>query len=298
MRNIYEQVSSNQQKSWLVIGGFIAFITAAVYILVLGFDLDLSFVGLALIFSGVSGIGSYYYSDRLVLAMTHAKPADPNEHRKFHQVAENLAGVARIPKPKLYVIQDQSLNAFATGRNPKHAAVAATTGLLESLNRTQLEGVVAHELAHVKNYDTLLMSVVAILAGSLAILVNWMSRMMIFGGGRRDDRGKAGGIMMLLGLVVLILAPIVATIIKLAISRRREFLADAWAAKLTRYPQGLIEALEILHSQNRPLRHASPATAHMFITNPLGRQQVGNYINNLFSTHPPVEARIAALRGE
>ena len=301
MKNIYEQVSTNREKSWLVIGIFIAFVTAAIWILVQGFELDLGFVGLALIFSGLSGIGSFFFSDSRVLALNHANPADPHEQRTFYQVTENLAGVARIPMPKLYVIHDPALNAFATGRDPKHAAIVVTTGMLERLNRTQLEGVVGHELAHVKNYDTLLMSVVAILAGSLMIIIDWFTRMMWWGGGKRSDRDQrdSGVVMTILAILVLILAPVVATIIKLAISRRREFYADAWSAKLTRFPEGLIQALEILATQNRPMHQASPATAHLFITQPVSRQaQLGGGIANLFSTHPPIEERIRALRGQ
>lgn len=292
MKNIYEQVSDNRQKSWLIIGLFIAFIAVVAYVIVVGFQLDYSFLGLALIFSGFSGIGSYFWSDKLVIAMSGAKEADPRQYRIFHQVAENLSGVARLPKPKLYVIEDSALNAFATGRDPKHASVAVTTGLLEHLNRTQLEGVVGHELAHVKNYDTLLLSVVAILVGSIAILVDLVSRSFWFGGRDRDDRRGGSGVMAVLAILALVLAPLVATLIKLAISRRREFYADAWSAKLTRYPEGLIQALEILHTKNHPLRNGSPAIAHLYIANPLGSK-----VANLFSTHPPVEERIAALKG-
>lgn len=227
--------------------------------------------------------------------MSGAKPADPKHEKIFFQVTENLSTVARIPMPKLYVIEDSGLNAFATGRDPKHAAVAVTRGLLEALNRTQLEGVVAHELAHVKNYDTLLMTVVAVMVGFLAILVDWVQRMLWFGGNRdNDDDRKSTPILAIIGLVMIILSPLIANLIKLAISRRREFYADAWAAKLTRYPDGLIQALEII-SQNPKVSSSHNATAHLFIQNPV--KNLGKNMTNLFSTHPPVEQRIMALKG-
>jgi heat shock protein HtpX len=296
MKNIYEQVSENQFKSLVVVSFFFAFITAALYLIGVGLDLDQSFIYMAFGFSALTSVGSYYFSDKIVLGLSGARPADHKTDKVFFQVTENLVTVAGIPMPKLYVIEDQGMNAFATGRNPQNAAVCATRGLLNNLNRTQLEGVVAHELAHVRNYDTLLMTVVAIMVGSLSIIADWVLRASMFGGRRRrDDENSAGGIMAILGMVALIISPIVAELIKLAISRRREFYADAVSAKLTRYPEGLIQALEIISKDPR-VDTAQSATAHLFIANPLGN--VGQKMSGLFATHPPVSERIKALKGE
>lgn len=295
MKNIYEQVSENRFKSLVVISFFFAFITAAMYAIGVGLELDRSFIYLAFGFSAITSLGSYYFSDKIVLSLSGARPADRKIDKIFYQVTENLTTVAGIPMPKLYVMEDGGLNAFATGRNPKNAAVCVTRGLLENLNRTQLEGVVAHELAHIRNYDTLLMTVVAIMVGSLSIIADWVLRSTMFGGRRRDDENKAGGILAIIGIIALIVSPIVAELIKLAISRRREFYADAVSAKLTRYPEGLIQALEII-SHNPGVRTAQSATAHMFIESPL--KTTGQKISNLFATHPPVAERIKALKGE
>lgn len=296
MKNIYEQVAENRMKSILVISFFFAFITSAMYLIGVGLELDRSFIYIAFLFSTFTSFGSYYFSDKIVLALSGAKPADRRVDKIFFQVTENLVSVAGVPMPKLYVVEDQGLNAFATGRNPNNAAVVATRGLLDNLNRTQLEGVVAHELAHIKNYDTLLMTVVAIMVGSLSIIADWVLRTSMFGGRRRrDDEGNGNGLLAILGIIALIISPIVAELIKLAISRRREFYADAVSAKLTRYPEGLIQALQII-SRDPSVNTAQSATAHLFIANPFGGS--GRKIANLFATHPPVEERIKALKGE
>lgn len=300
MVNIYEQVANNQRRSVFIILAFIAFIIGTTFVLVEGLNLDPTWLGIALIFAGVSSWVSYYYSDKIVLTISGARPADPNEDRMLFSVTENMARVARVPMPKLYILDDRALNAFATGRDPDHAALAVTSGLLGRLNRTQLEGVVGHEISHIVDYDTRLMSIVTILVGFIALITDWFWRASFwgFGGRRRNDRdsegGELGAVLFFAGIILAILAPIIATLIKLAISRRREFLADASSAKLTRYPEGLIQALEIIGEDPVPLHNASTATAHLFITNPFKKGTIAN----LFSTHPPIEERIAALRQE
>lgn len=250
----------------------------------------------AVIFSLLMNVGSFWFSDKVVLGMTHAKPATRAEHFDLYTVTENLSITAGLPMPKLYIIDDPAPNAFATGRDEKHAVVAATTGLLSMLNRTELEGVIAHELSHVKNRDMLVMTVAVVLAGFVAIIADIFLRMSMFGG-NRDDNGKAGALLAVLAIVAAILAPIAAQLIQLAISRKREFLADASGALLTRYPEGLASALQKISSYNAPMKSASHATAHLFIANPFGRN-AGQFINKLFATHPPVEERVKALLGK
>lgn len=256
----------------------------------------LSFAGIMLIISGVITFISYYYSDKMVLSMSNAKPASKDEYRDLYTIVENLSIASGLPMPKVYVIEDPAPNAFATGRDPKHAVVAATTGILSLLKKSELEGVIGHELSHVKNYDTRLMSIVAILVGSLAILSDVFFRSMFFGGS--DDNKKGNGIFILIALVLAILAPIVATIIQLAVSRRREFLADADGALLTRYPDGLADALLKISEDRHMLKHANNATASLYFENPF-KADTGkktSWLVNMFSTHPPVEARVKALR--
>lgn len=299
MLNVYEQVDRNKLKSNLIVVGFIAFITATVYVLAVSFGYDLSIVGLALIFSGITSFISYYYSDKIILSLSGARPADRKRDFNFYTVTENLAMAAQIPKPKLYVIDDTAMNAFATGRDPEHAVVVATTGLLSRLDRTELEGVIAHELSHVRNYDIRLMSIVTVLVGFIALLADWLIRMSYWGGGRRNDRenGQLGAIVAVLGILLALLSPLIANLIKLAISRRREFLADASGAQLTRYPEGLARALEKLNQDKEPLEAANKATAHLYITNPLkNHHDAIGWFAGLFSTHPPIGERIKALR--
>lgn len=250
----------------------------------------------AVAFSLLANVGSYWFSDKIVLSMTHAKPATREEYFDLYTVTENLAITAGMPMPKLYVVNDPAPNAFATGRDEKHAVVAATTGLLAMLNRTELEGVIAHELSHIKNRDILVMTVAVVLAGFVAILADMFLRMSYFGGGNRDDN-KSGAIFAVIALVAAILAPLAAQLIKLAISRKREFLADASGALLTRYPEGLASALQKISTYSAPMQNASHATAHLFIANPFGAK-AGQFINKLFATHPPVEERVEALLGK
>lgn len=261
-----------------------------------------SLAGVMLIISGLMSFTSYYYSDKIVLSMSGAQPADPKRHRDLIESVENLSIASGLPMPKVYTVNDPAPNAFATGRDPHHAAVVATTGILEKLTKSELEGVIGHELSHVKNYDTRLMGVVSILAGSIVILADFFMRSLFWGGigGRdRDRNSNSNGIFIIIGLVAAILAPIAATIIQLAISRRREYLADADSALLTRYPEGLARALEKIAGDRNVLKHASNATAHLYIENPFktdAGKKGTSFLANLFSTHPPLEERIKILR--
>ncbi len=258
---------------------------------------DPLFVVVATVFALLMNVTSYWFSDSIVVRMSRAEPADPEQYREVHRLLENLAITAGLPKPRLYVIGDPAPNAFATGRNPDHAVVAVTTGLLSILDRTELEGVLAHELAHVGNRDILVSTVAVVLVGFVAILSDFFLRFGGWGGGR--DR-KLSGPLIVLVLVAVILAPIAARLIHFAISRKREFLADASGALLTRYPEGLASALQKISAYGRPMAHASHASAHLFIANPFGAGGggFGSFVSRMFSTHPPVEERIAALRGE
>ena len=279
--------------------GFVAFVVFAAYVMGNGLGYGNSWLFIAVVLSVVSSLASYYWGDKMVLAMSGARPADRKRDFDFFTVAENLAIDARIPKPKLYVIDDTAMNAFATGRDPQHAVVCATTGLLTRLERRELEGVIAHELSHIKNFDTRLMAVVAVLAGSIAFLADMFMRSLWWGGGRRsrdDDRG-VGQILLLVGIVLAIVSPIIATLIQLAVSRRREYLADASSAYLTRYPEGLARALEKLGADREVLEAATNATAHLYVTNPFKGKQFGAWFAGLFNTHPPITQRIKILRG-
>jgi heat shock protein HtpX len=250
---------------------------------------------IAIIFALVMNIGSYWFSDKLVLRMTNAKPVTREQYPDLWNIVENLSITAGLPMPKVYVVEDPAPNAFATGRNPEHAVVAATTGLLAMLDRNELEGVMAHELSHVGNRDMLVMTVAVVLAGFVAILADIFSRALMFGGG--DDRQK-NPVFLIVGIVGIILAPIAAQLIQMAISRKREYLADASGALLTRYPEGLASALEKISSYGRPMKKASHATAHLFISDPFGgeRRSIGQKIGGLFQTHPPADERIKRLR--
>ncbi len=240
-----------------------------------------------------SSIGSYYWSDKVVLLTTRAKPADKKEHFNFYTVCENISIAAGLPLPKLYVIDDESLNAFATGRNPKHAVICTTAGLLKKLDRTELEGVIAHEYSHIRNYDILLSSIVAVLVGTLVLVTDFIMRGWWF---RDSDRKSAGPIIIVVFVLAMILTPIVATLIQLAISRKREYLADASGALITRHPDGLAAALEKISKDPVPLKTASGANAHLFIENPFKKEKLKSRLVALFSTHPPVKERIKILR--
>jgi heat shock protein HtpX len=294
MANLYQERSSNLLRTWALMLGFF------LLVILVGWGVsyyygDPSILYIAVAIALVMNVGSYWFSDKLVLAMTNAKPASREEFFDLYTVTENLAITAGLPMPKLYVVNDPAPNAFATGRDEKHAVVAATTGLLATLDRTELEGVIAHELSHIKNRDMLVMTVAVVLAGFLAIIADIFLRASMFGGGDRDN-GKAGALFAVLAVVGVILAPIAAQLIQLAISRRREYLADASGALLTRYPEGLASALRKISAYGGAMKSANHATAHLFIGNPFG-SRAGKAINGLFATHPPVEKRIERLLG-
>lgn len=296
MLNIYEQVDRNKRRSFLIMALFVVFVSLVVYVLSQASGYGSSWVGIGLFFSGLMSFGSYYWSDKIILGISGAKEASKKDFFNFYTVAENLSLATHLPMPKLYVIDDSAPNAFATGRDPEHAVICATTGLLDKLNRTELEGVIAHEFSHVQNYDTRLMSIVSILVGMVALLGDWFLR------GRlrvrdRDRESNLGAIMFVLAIIMALLAPIVAQLIQLAISRRREFFADSSSAMITKYPAGLISALEKISADREPLEAANRATAHLYIVNPLKGKEFTGWLSNLFNTHPPVEERIAALNG-
>lgn len=297
--NIYNQISSNKWRTWLIMAIFILLITTVGYVFGKATGYGLSFVGFALVLSGLISFGSYYWSDKLVLATSGAKPISKKQDPELYDIVENLAIGDGIPMPKIYMIQDSGPNAFATGRDPKHAVVCVTTSLREMMNKAELEGVLAHELSHVKNYDTRLMGIVAILVGFIAILADLFMRNLWWGGLRRDndrDSGQLQTLFIFLGIIFAILSPIVATLIQLAVSRKREYLADASGVLLTRYPEGLASALEKLEKDKRPTLHATNATAHLFIENPFGGKSAKTWFAGLFDTHPPIEERIKILR--
>lgn len=247
-----------------------------------------------IIFSIIMNFVSYWYADKIALSSAHAEPADPKEFQELHRIVENLSITAGLPKPRVYVINDPAPNAFATGRNKEHAAIAFTTGLLQILDKSELEGVAAHELSHIGNRDILISTIAVVLVGFVSIVTDFFTRSMMFGGGR-DEEGGNRGLLIIIGIALSILAPLVATIMQLAISRKRELLADASGALLTRYPDGLASALKKISAQGRPMQHASNATAHLFISNPFGKRL--GFVQKLFMTHPPIEERLIALEG-
>lgn len=273
---------------------FVLVITTMVYVFskALGYS-GYSLAGIALILAGLISIGSYYYSDKLVLATTNAKQIKKEDFPNYYRTVENLCIAAGLPMPKVYAIEEASPNAFATGRDPKHAVVCATTGLLRILSDAELEGVISHELSHIKNYDIRVMGIVAILVGFVAILSDLFIRASFYSDSR-DNRGNT--IFLILAIIFAILSPIAATLIQLAISRKREYLADASGALLTRYPEGLASALEKLAKDKTAPKNASNATAHLFIENPFDNRKVKNFFTGLFNTHPPLEERIKILR--
>jgi heat shock protein HtpX len=310
---VYEQIAKNKRRTFVLLFFFVALIALAA----LAFNYLLGFgavgVAFAIVFAIAMAWGSYFYSDRVALAASRAKPAEGPEYQRYHNLVEGLCIAAGLPKPLLYVVDDPAPNAFATGRNPKHAALAVTTGLLDTMNRVELEGVIAHELSHVKNYDILVSTVAVTAVGAIALLSDLGLRFMWFGGrgDRRDsaDSGGLGIILVILAFALLILAPFVALLMQFAMSRRRELLADASGVQLTRYPPGLISALEKLKSDKAVVHHATRATAQMWIESPLergagegsedrdgGTNKKGSWLNRKFDTHPPLDERIKILK--
>ncbi len=294
---MFEDIKKNKIKSWFIVLLFLAFIAVIVYYICMALDLGELSIIIAMIFAIVSTWGSYYYSDKIVLKLNNARPATREEDLKLVNILDSLVISAGLPeKPQLYVIEDAQPNAFATGRNPKHAVICVTTGLLEKLDYYELEGVLAHEMSHIKNYDILLSAVVSVMVGFVVILSDWFTRISFYGGrrgrdGDTDNNGNA--IIMLIGLIFLILAPIFGQLMQLAISRKREFLADATAIEFTRNPDGLISALEKISADPNELKVANKATENMYIANPFRNKKKSS---DLWSTHPSTEARIEALR--
>lgn len=298
---LYTEKSKNIRKTWLLMAAFfgvvvgIGFIFAQIY-----GNPEILYV--AVIFSILMNVVSYWFSDKIVLSMHRARPVEFKSHPELYRVLENLSIAAGLPMPKFYLIEDPAPNAFATGRDPKHAVVCVTSGLLERLDRTELEGVLAHELSHIGNRDMLVSTVAVVLVGFISVLADIFMRSMWFGGFRSRDRDSrdSNGIVLLIGIVLSILAPIFASLIQLAISRRRELLADTSGALLTRYPEGLALALEKIARFGRPLQTASNATAHLFLENPFGADRNGSekisLIAKLFMTHPPISERVRILR--
>lgn len=296
--SIQSNIRSNVSRTYVIMALFVALVVGVGYVMGQALGYGDSFMWIAVLFAVISSFASYYWGDKMVLAMSGARPADRKRDFDFYTVTENLAMADGLPKPKLYVIDDEAMNAFATGRDPQHAVICATTGILERLDRSELEGVIAHEMSHVKNFDTRLMAVVAVLVGTLVYLADIFMRTLWWGGGRRsrDDEGNLGAIFMILGLVLAVISPIMATLIQMAMSRNREYLADASGANLTRYPEGLARALEKLKGDRDVLQSATNATAHLYIVNPFKGKNFGAWFAGLFDTHPPIEDRIKRLR--
>ena len=302
---MYERIASNVRKSWMLVLGF------TLFVILIGFVAGrLTALGpWAVVIAVVIAVGmtwmSYFNSDKIALSMSRAVPADPQRYVQLHNIVEGLSLAGGLPKPRVYVVEDMAPNAFATGRNPEHAAIAVTVGLLAKMKRDELEGVIAHELAHVKNRDTLVMTLAVTLVGVIVLLADILLRALWWGGGRDSDRGGGLGLpFAIIGIVLLLVSPLIAQVMQMAISRQREFLADAEAINLTRYPTGLINALEKLRGDRTVVRSASRATAHLWIESPTqneaqpgvrGGSKSGTWLNRLFETHPPLEQRIAAL---
>ncbi len=305
---MYAQVAQNKRRSALIIIGFVLFVA----LVVTAFDHVLGGGGIygiaiALPLAAIAAFASYWKSDAIALAMSRAKPADEVTYARLHNLVEGLCIAGGLPKPRLYIVDDPAPNAFATGRNPQHAAVAVTTGLLQKLNRVELEGVLAHELSHVKNYDILVSTIAVTMVGVVALLADIGVRMLWWGGGRRtygdrDSHGSSAGLLLIPAILLLVLAPIVAKAMQAAVGRRRESLADVSGIEMTRYPPGLISALEKLRDDSTVVAAHSRATAHLWIEEPSpvddsqGKVTFLNRLNRMFATHPPLEDRIAALR--
>ncbi len=293
MATLYTQQGSNIRKTWLLMGVFLVMVIGVSYATAFIMN-NPAILYIGVIFALVMNVGSYWFSDRIVLSMTNARPVSKAEAPELYTIVENLAITAGLPMPKVYIVDDPSPNAFATGRDPEHAVVAATTGLLQILDRNELEGVMAHEMAHVGNRDMLVMTVAVVLAGFVAILADLMSRALLLGG----DREARNPIFLIIGIVGILLAPLAAQLLQMAISRKREYLADATGALLTRYPEGLASALEKISGARIPMRSASHATAHLFISDPFAGEKTTMWqkIGGLFHTHPPAADRIRRLR--
>lgn len=298
MTTLYTQQSSNIRKTWLLVT------VSLVLVVLIGWLFSLYFNSAIILYIAIAlGLGTnliaYWQSDKIALAVSGAKPISREQNVELYRIIENLCITAGLPMPRVYIMSTQQINAFATGRDPKHAAVAVTQGALDKLNKDELEGVLAHELSHVGNRDILVSTIVVVIAGITATLAEWFLRISFFGGGRRGGRdNEGGGLLAIIAVVAVILAPLAAMLIQLAVSRKREYLADASGALLTRYPEGLASALEKIERDTSAMPMAKTATAHLFITNPFkGDQKRVSWFTRLFATHPPIEDRIRILRG-
>lgn len=291
---MYEQIAANKRDSAFLVAGFVMLIALIAYVFGRITGYGYVAVPLAIVIATAMSVGSYYYSDSIILSMSRARPVTKEEHPYLYNIVEGLAIAAGVPAPRCYVIDDPAPNAFATGRDPEHGAIAVTEGLLSKLDRAELEGVIGHEMSHIKDYDIRLAALTVVMVGMVALLSDWLLR-SFWWGGRRDEGegGQVALIFALVGLVLAILAPIVAQLMRLAISREREYLADASGAMLTRYPEGLANALRKLDADTEPLRAANKATANIFIVNPLKEHR--GRLNALFDTHPPIEERVRRL---
>ncbi|MDR3642172.1 MAG: M48 family metallopeptidase [Candidatus Doudnabacteria bacterium] len=307
----YDLINKNKRESWILIFSFLIVISALGWVFAQVYQND-AILYLAVIFSVGSALFSYYFADSITLAVSKAQPVDRASNQQLYNIVENLCITAGIPTPKIYIIPDSAPNAFATGRDPQHAVICFTAGILQKLNKTELEGVTAHELSHIGNYDIRLMTLVVVLVGMIALMSNWFLRFSFFGGRRSSsrDNNNIGMILFAVGILLAILSPLIATIIKLAVSRQREYLADASGALLTRYPEGLAAALEKISGDQAPLAEANNATAHLYIVNPFHEDRAQStsshpenphgarsWLAGLFNTHPPIEDRIKRLRG-
>lgn len=293
MASLYTHRSANIRKTWLLFTFFFGVVIAIGWVFSQIYG-DSSILWLAVVFSVVMSVVSYWHSDKIVLAMHKAVAVKMDNHPELYRIVENLAITAGLPTPRIYIVPEKAPNAFATGRDPKHAVVAVTEGLLERLDRSELEGVIAHELSHIGNRDMLVSTVAVVLVGFISLLADMFMRSMLYGR-RGNDRGNAGAVLFLIGLALAILAPISASLIQLAISRKRELLADSSGALLTRYPEGLASALEKIAVDKTPMRTANNTTAHLWLEDPYNKKK-GSWLHKLFMTHPPVEERVKALK--
>jgi heat shock protein HtpX len=299
MATLYTQADSNNRKTFFFITGFVVILVALGWLFSYVLK-DSIYLVFAVVLAIIQSFASYWYSDKIVLAISKAREVTHQENPQLYHIVENLCIAAGLPLPKIYIIEESQPNAFATGRDKNHAVIAVTRGLLEKLDKTELEGVIAHELSHIGNKDILLATAVVVMVGIIALISNFFLRISFFGGGRKRDRGEGGqlgAILAILAIVAAILAPLVSTLIQLAISRKREFLADADGALLTRYPEGLASALEKIAGDENSLSVASNTTAHLYIANPFRGKENESWFTKLFATHPPAEERIRILRG-
>jgi len=297
MSTLYNIADSNVRKTWFLITFFLVFVILLGWLF--SYIMNSSAIlYMAVVFSVLMSVSSYWYSDKIVLMSTGAQPIEKKDNPELYRIVENLCITAGLPVPKIYILNEAQPNAFATGRDEKHAVIAVTKGLLGKLEKKEIEGVIAHELSHIKNKDMLLQTAVVVLVGVITIITDFFLRISFWGGNRdNDNNSNSNYLMLILGIAVAILAPIAATMIQLSISRKREFLADASGALLTRYPEGLASALEKISADGSQLRKANSSNAHLFISSPLRGKESKSWFNKLFMTHPPVEERVANLRG-